>query len=511
MTRPVQTTRLTGGIIHTLDERTPLARGLTVAGGRVTSLGDDGPDAIDLGGRCVLPGFSDAHTHFATWAIGLEQPRLEDCRSSAEAARRVAPAAANARSGRWVRGLGWRDAGWPQPPTREVLDAVSGAVPVALMSRDYHSLWVNSAGLALADGDLHVPGGVVETGDDGRPSGVLREDAAWRFRDRFLRPTEDEMEEAIRAALPVAAARGVTAIHDKDGWIGVLPVWQGLEAAGELSLRVWQSLPHHFVDELADLGIRSGFGSDKVRIGYLKTFIDGTLGSRTARMLDGSGVQITSREALETIVRRAARAGYPVAVHAIGDLANREALDAFEATRDAWAPRDLRPRIEHAQILTREDTGRFAQLGVAASVQFSHAPSDRELADEAWGDRAGLAYAFRTLADSGAVLANGSDAPVEELDPLAGLRSAVYRTLDDRPPWRPEQALDVGTALRAIIQGPAWLAREEHRRGRLVPGYDADLVVLSRDPFDCPPEELAEIQVEATMVAGVWTHPGAFG
>jgi predicted amidohydrolase YtcJ len=224
--------------------------------------------------------------------------------------------------------------------------------------------------------------------------------------------------------------------------------------------------PHHFVDELADLGIRSGFGSDKVRIGYLKTFIDGTLGSRTARMLDGSGVQITSREALETIVRRAARAGYPVAVHAIGDLANREALDAFEATRDAWAPRDLRPRIEHAQILTREDTGRFAELGVAASVQFSHAPSDRELADEAWGDRAGLAYAFRTLADSGAVLANGSDAPVEELDPLAGLRSAVCRTLDDRPPWRPEQALDVETALRAIIQGPAWLAREEHRRGR---------------------------------------------
>ncbi|MBA2516293.1 MAG: amidohydrolase [Solirubrobacterales bacterium] len=504
-------TRLTGGTIHTLDPQRPLVDSLTVAGGRVAATDENGEGTLDLGGRCVLPGFSDAHTHFATWAIGLSQARLEGCRSREEAVARVSGAAAGAPAGGWVRGLGWRDADWPEPPTREALDEACGPVPVALMSRDYHSLWVSTAGLALAGGDLQVPGGVVELGEDGSPSGVLREDAAWRFRDRFLRPTEAEMETAIRAALPVAAARGVTAIHDKDGWVGVLPVWQALEASGDLTLRVWQSLPHHRIDELADLGIRSGFGSDRVRIGYLKAFMDGTLGSQTARMLDGSGVEITSREALETILRRGARAGFPVAVHAIGDKANRDALDAFQATRDHWAPRGLRPRVEHAQLLAPEDVGRFAELGVAVSVQFSHAPSDRALADDTWGERAELAYAWRALSESGAVLANGSDAPVEELDPLAGLRAAVCRTLDERPPWRPEQAIDVETALRAMIQGPAWLAHDEHRRGLLVPGFDADLVVLDRDPLDCPADELSEIRVEATMVAGEWTHAGPFG
>lgn len=482
-------------------------------GGRVAALdaaGGDGAE-LDLGGRCVVPGLSDAHTHFATWAIGLGQARLEDCHSREAAVVRIAEAAAATPEDRWVRGLGWRDAGWSDAPAREALDAAVGDVPVALWSRDYHSLWLSSAGLARAGGDLHVAGGVVELGADGAPSGVLREDAAWRFRDRYLRPSQDEMLEAMRAALPVAAARGVTAVHDKDGWLGILPVWQRLRAEAELPLRVWQSLPHHKVDELADLGIRSGFGDDRLRIGYLKTFMDGTLGSRTARMLDGSGVEITSREALEAIVRRSARAGFPVAVHAIGDRANRDALDAFEATRPLWAPLGLRPRIEHAQLLAPADVGRFAAIGVAASVQFSHATSDRDLADDWWGERAELAYAWRALSDSGALLANGSDAPVEELDPLQGLQAAVARTTDDRPPWRPEQALDAERALRAIVQGPAWLAHDEHRRGRLAPGFDADLVVLSRDPLSCPAEELGDVRVEATMVAGEWTHPGVFG
>ncbi len=508
------TIRLTGGTVRTLDPRRPVADGLTVAGGLIAAVGDDGAGdatAVDLAGRCVFPGFSDAHTHFATWSIGLGQVQLHGCASRAQAVARVAEAAAAVPAGRWVRGFGWRDADWGEPPDREALDAACGEAPVALWARDYHSLWLSSAALARAEGDLYAGSGVVELAADGSPSGILREDAAWHFRERHLRPSPDEMEEAMRAALPVATARGVTAVHDKDGWLGILPVWQRLLDAGELPLRVWQSLPHHLLDELSDLGIRSGFGPERLRIGYLKAFMDGTLGSRTAMMLDGTGVEITSREALEAIVRRATRAGFPVAVHAIGDRANRDALDAFEATRPLWTAAGLRPRIEHAQLLAPEDVGRFAALGVAASVQFSHAPSDRELADAWWGDRAELAYAWRALQDSGAVLANGSDAPVEELDPLAGLRAAVRRTLDDRPPWRPEQALDAESALRAMISGPAWLAREEHRRGRLAPGFDADLVVLSRDPVACPPEELEDVRVEATMVAGEWTFSGVFG
>jgi predicted amidohydrolase YtcJ len=295
-------------------------------------------------------------------------------------------------------------------------------------------------------------------------------------------------------------------VHDKDGWLGALKVFQQLRAEGSLLLRVWQSIPHAQVAEAASLGLRSGFGDELLRVGYLKAFMDGTLGSQTARMLEGSGVEITSRAELEEIVRAGAAAGLPVAVHAIGDLANREALDAFEATRETWRPVGLRPRIEHAQLLTPEDVARFGALGVAASVQFSHAPSDRDLADRFWADKTDGAYAYRSLIDTGAVVANGSDAPIEELDPWAGVCAGVLRTIDDRPPWHPEQRVTLEEALLATTVNPAWLARDEHRRGKLVPGFLADLVVLDRDPFELQPEELPDVQVVATMVGGRWVH-----
>ena len=193
-----------------------------------------------------------------------------------------------------------------------------------------------------------------------------------------------------------------------------------------------------------------------------------------------------------------------MAVHAIGDLANREALDAFEETRADWA--GLRPRIEHAQLLAPEDVKRFAQLGVAASVQFSHATSDRDLADRFWGELESEPYAFRSLLDSGAGVANGSDAPIEELDPLAGICAGVLRTIDERPAWRPEQAMTAEQALVATCRTPAWLSGDEHRRGKLLPGFYADLVVLDRDPLACEPEELTRIEVIATMLRGTWIH-----
>jgi hypothetical protein len=375
---------------------------------------------------------------------------------------------------------------------------------VALMARDSHSVWLNSAALDRANGDLQVPGGVVELDEGGEPIGVLREESCWHFRDAYIETSDDEYVEAMRAGLRLAAARGVTAVHDKDGWLGALRFWQRLEADGALTLRVWQSLPAEKASELEDVDVRSGLGGPLLRLGYLKAFMDGTLGSQTARMLDGSGVEITSREELVELIRAGAGAGFPLAVHAIGDLANREALDAFEETREAWA--GLRPRIEHTQLLAPEDLPRFAELGVAASVQFSHAPSDRELADRYWGDLTSEPYAFRSLLDSGAVVANGSDAPIEELDPLAGIRAGVLRTLDERPAWRAEQALTAEEALVATCRTPAWLSGDEHRRGRLLPGFYADLVVLDRDPLACEPEELAEISVVATMLGGTWTH-----
>jgi predicted amidohydrolase YtcJ len=505
---------LENGTIRTMDASIPVARAVAIAGDRVaggvgtheTALAS--PDRVDLGGRCVMPGFSDAHVHFPSWSIAQREVRLEDTSSLDETLQRVAEAAGSVEPGRWLRGRGWRSGDWSPAvePTRQALDAVTGDTPTALMARDYHSLWVNSAALAQADGDLQVEGGVVELDEDGEPTGVLREESAWQFRDRYLLTPDDEFVDAMREGLRIAASRGVTAVHDKDGWLGAPRLWQRLAEEGALTLRVWQSVPYDYVGHLEELGFRSGLGDDRLRIGYLKVFMDGTLGSQTARLLDGSGVEITSREELAEIVRAGARAGWPVAVHAIGDLANRDALDAFEETRDEWAPLGLRPRIEHAQLLSEEDIPRFGELGVAASVQFSHAPSDRDIAERNWAGMTDRAYAYRSLLDTGAIVANGSDAPIEELDPLAGVRAGVLRTLDEREAWHPEQAVSVEEAFEATLLVPAWLAREERTRGKLLPGYRADLVLRDRDPLAIPPEELPEVEVVATMVGGRWTH-----
>ena len=499
---------LENGVVRTLDPSLPTARSLAIAGERIaggvgtheTAL--PSPDVVDLAGRCVVPGLTDAHVHFPTWSLAQRDVRLEDVSGLAEALERVR---SHPRRGAWIRGTGWRSAEWETQPTKDALDEVTGSTPAALWSKDYHSLWLNSAALALANG-LEVQGGVVERDAAGEPTGILREESAWQFRAHFAMPGEDELVEATRAGLLVAAGRGVTAIHDMDGWLGAHRIFQRLTEGHGLTLRVWQSLPHDRLPELENLNLRGGVGDDRFRIGYLKAFMDGTLGSQTASLLDGSGVRITTGEELAEIVRRAARAGWPVSVHAIGDRANREALDAFEATSEEWAPLGLRQRIEHAQCLAPEDLPRFAEIGVACSVQFSHAPSDRDLADRFWAGRTEGAYAFRSLWDSGALVANGSDAPVEELDPLAGIRAGVLRTIDARPAWHPEQRVSIEEALLASTVSPAWLTGDERRRGKLLPGYLADLVVLSRDPLECPPEELETVGVVATMVGGRWVH-----
>ncbi len=498
---------LENGVVRTMDASLPAARALAIAGGLVaggvgtheTALAS--PDVVDLGGRCVLPGFTDSHVHFPSWAVARRQVRLEGTASLDEALARVREGIASLPPGRWLRGQGWREPDWAERPTRQALDAATGDVPAALLAKDYHSIWLNSAALARAGGDLEVPGGVVVRDERGEPTGVLREEACWQFKERYVETTDEEYLDAMRDGLRVAASRGVVSVHDKDGWLPSSPrLWQTLDAAGELSLRVWQSVPHDSLDGLSELGIAAGLGGERLRLGYLKVFMDGTLGSQTALMLDGTGIEITSREELADIVRRGARAGWPVAVHAIGDRANRNALDAFEETRDEWAPLGLRHRIEHAQCLAVEDIGRFATIGVAVSVQFTHAPSDAEIAERYWAGRLDGAYAFRSLLASGAVVANGSDAPIEELDPWAGVCAGVLRE------WRPEQRVTVEEALSATTVAPAWLTGDERRRGKLLPGYAADLVVLDRDPLAIPAEELPEVQVVATMVGGRWTH-----
>jgi predicted amidohydrolase YtcJ len=492
------------GTIRTLEPSLPTVAALWIAGERIAGgvgVHEDAlpsPETVDLGGRCVLPGFTDSHVHFPTWALAQGDVRLHDCGSLAEALDRIRAAP---RDGSWLRGQGWRDADWPDgPPTAAALDEVVSDRPAMLISKDYHALWLNSKALALAGGDLEVEGGVVVRDDAGEPTGVLYERAAWEFKERYAHAPDDEYLAAMRDGVKVAASRGVTCVHDKDGWLGAIGLWQELEQHGNLPLRVWQSTPADRLPQLREIGLRSGAGSPLLRLGYLKAFMDGTLGSQTAWMSDGSGVVITSGEGLEEIAREGAEAGWPVAVHAIGDAANTAALDAFERSQDDWRPRGLRPRIEHAQCLAPEDVPRFAELGVAASVQFSHAPSDEQLAKRFWPDRLDGAYSFRSLVDSGAVVANGSDAPVEELDPWAGVVAGV---LDH---WREDQRVTLEQALHATCVAPAWLSHDERVRGTLIPGRYADLVVLDRDPFACEPEELREVQVVATMLGGRWTH-----
>jgi hypothetical protein len=500
---------LTNGLVRTLDPSLPTAAALAIAGEWI--VGGVGtheralptPERVDLRGRCVLPAFNDAHVHFPSWALSRADVQLDGAVDLDDALARVA---AHPRRGSWIRGRGWRDALWSQRPSAAALDAVTGDVPAALWGKDYHSLWVNSAALARAGGDLETRGGVVERDGAGAPTGMLYEEAAWRFRDLFVTVSQDEYVDVVREGIRVAHARGVAAVHDKDGWLGAPAIFQRIHDAEGLTLRVWQSLPIDRAPQLQELGLRSRTGDDFLRIGYLKGFMDGALGSRTAWMLDGSGVTITTGDELQDHIRAAAAAGFPVSMHAIGDRANREALDALEATRDAWEPLGLRQRIEHAQCVDPVDLPRFARLGVACSVQLSHAPSDRDLAERFWAERLDGAYAFRSLLDSGAVLANGSDAPVEELDPLAGIRAGVLRTIDERPAWRPQESLTVEQVLHASTVAPAWLAGDERRRGRLLPGFLADLVVLSRDPVTCPPDELESVEVVATMVGGRWVH-----
>ena len=414
------------------------------------------PDAdgevIDLGGARVLPGLVDAHVHFPSWALGLRELDLFGTTSVGEALERIE--AAEKPGDGFLRGRGWREEEWPdeERPTLAALDAVTGEVPTALRAHDGHTLWVNSAALRAGGQDV------------GPEPGILREDAAWDFFDTFAAASQQETLDAVRAALPVAHAAGVTGVHDKDGARGAPEAFAVLREAGELHLRVWQSVPN----------------ADADRGSYVKVFMDGTLGSRTALLLGGGGMRLMEPSELTTVIEESAAAGMPVAIHAIGDLANREALDGFEATERTWRELGLRHRIEHAQCIHADDIARYARLGITASVQYSHATSDRELAARLWADRLGRAYPYRQLLDAGVRVAGGSDAPVEELDPLAGLRSAA------------ECGVSEAEAIASFTEAPAWLEGAEERRGKLLPGYDADLVVLDGD------------RVRATMVGGEW-------
>ncbi len=431
-------------------------------------------ERVDLAGRCVTPGFHDAHVHFLEWALARRQTDLSAAASPEDVYARLRESGGG---DGWVLAHSLRDDLAPALDTGE-LDAACGGRPVAVATHDRHTIVANDS--------------------TGGPAGLLREHDAFARWASAPAHTEPEIDAAVRTGVREAYRRGLTGVHDFQR-TGGLGAWQRLSADGALAFRVWASVPVERLDEALALGIRSGLGDEWIRIGPVKAFADGTLGSRTASMLEpfsdgGTGMRLLEPDELREIVARASRGGLDVAVHAIGDRANRDVLDALEQTRDLWEPAGLRPRIEHAQLLDPDDLPRFSALGVTASMQPSHRTTDLPEAERAWQGRMPGAYAFAALHADGAPLCFGSDAPIEDLAPLAGVRSAV------------EGGLAIEAALDGFWAGAARARHAERSFGRLVPGAAADLVVLDRDPTSCPVEELDRIDVVATMVAGRWVH-----
>jgi predicted amidohydrolase YtcJ len=434
--------------------------------------------------------------------------------SVGEAVRRVAERASETPAGGWVRGAGWDQHLWPdaQFPSRHDLDAVVQDHPVLLMHTSGHCAWLNSAALRASDigRDTEAPsGGAIDRDPAGEPSGILR-DAAMALVQRMLpRPSQETRTDSLQRATARALALGVTSVHAMDVGLGELEALRALRERGELALRVRAFLTARRIDDWTG-SEQTGGGDDVLRIGGVKFFADGALGSVTAWMhepyegTEHTGLALVPPDALKEQVSRCLARGLAPAVHAIGDRANTEVLNIFEQTR-AIAP-ELPRRIEHAQLLRQQDIPRFSALDIVASVQPIHATQDMHKVDRFWGERGRYAYPFASLLRSGTQLAFGSDSPVETIDPLAGLQAAVTRRTAAGEPdegWYPQERLSLEAALGAYTTGCAAATGEETKLGRVAPGYHGDFVVLSRDIFRADdPSEILGSCVDATIVAG---------
>lgn len=524
--------------VYTMDTTRPYAEAIALSGRRIVAVGPDaevkaligaGTRAVDLGGRAVIPGLIDSHVHFGWHCIALSQQRLDldNVPTKAEAVARVAARAGALAPGRWILGGGWNQNVWPEPvlPTAADLDAVAPDHPVVLESKSYHATWANSRALEMTGitaTTVDPPGGQIVRDERGRPTGVLLENAANLLHDAIPTPTVDEMVEALRAGIAAAHRLGLTGIHDPGNDV-TLAAFQVLRARGELPFRALMHLPAESMAAAIALGLRSGLGDEYVRIGGVKLFADGALGPQTAAMLapyegsaDNLGIATLQPGEMHDVVRRAAQAGLSVAIHAIGDAANRCALDAIAASRQAVPgkaaalPKALPDRIEHVQLLHPDDVPRLAGLGVVASMQPIHATSDMDMAERFWGRRSDLAYAWRSVLDAGTWLAFGSDCPVETIDPLAGIHAAVTRRRADGRPgpdgWIPAQRLTMTEAVHAYTVGAAHASGEAHLKGSLAPGKLADLVVLSGDIFQAPPDDILSAHALMTIVDGQIVH-----
>jgi len=521
---------IVNAVIHTMVPNQPIAEAVAVYGNRIMAVGSTkeirklaaaNTRVVDAKKRLVLPGFNDAHTHFMSGGFQLSSVDLRSSNSPKEFAERIRTFAEKLPKGRWIKGGDWDHERWPDAklPTKELIDGFTPDTPVFVSRLDGHMALANSLALRLAGvtrQTLDPPGGViVRDPKTGEPTGILK-DAAQNFVWKVIPPSSfEEKLAAARAASNYAASLGVTSIQDMSAGVDV-GVYQTLLDRGELKTRIYAVSPLPAWERLARTGVRAHFGSEMLRVGGLKGFADGSLGSTTALFYDPyrdepgtsgiAGDEMFPEGAMLARVREADKAGLQTMIHAIGDRANDLILTIFEQVERENGDRDRRFRIEHAQHLRPQDIPRFSRDKVIASMQPYHAIDDGRWAEKRIGkERAKTTYAFRSLLDSGASLAFGTDWTVAPLNPVLTVYAAVTRrTLDGKNStgWIPEQKISVEEAVRAYTVGSAYAEFQETVKGSISVGKLADLVILSRDIFKIDPKEIENVKVNLTLVDG---------
>jgi predicted amidohydrolase YtcJ len=520
--------------IWTVDKANPSAQAVAVLGDRIIAVGSNADvetlrsastKVIDAGGRLLMPGFNDAHVHFVGGGEQLDSVQLNDVTSVDEFVRRVGERAKQTPKGEWIQGGDWDETKWSpvRLPTKEMIDPVTPDNPVLLGRYDGHSVLANSAALRLAGITSKTPdppGGAIVRDAQGNPTGDLK-DAAMSLVDKVVPAlSHDQLLRVVRRALEHAASLGVTSVQNMNPDYADIAVYSELLQRGELTTRIYAAPLIDQVDDQAKIGIRHAFGGSYLRIGALKAYADGSLGSGTAYFYDpyndepGNkgllGEEMQPLSLMRDRMMKADAAGLQICTHAIGDRAISMVLDLYTEVVKAHPAMDRRLRIEHAQHMATKDFARFAELGVIASVQPYQAIDDGRWAEKRIGhDRASRTYAFRTLLDHGVHLAFGTDWDVAPLNPLLGLYAAVTRaTLDGKNPggWFPEQKLSVEEAVEAYTMGSAYAEFQEKEKGSITPGKLADMVVLSDDIFSIDPTKIQDVKVLKTIVGGrlVW-------
>ena len=534
--RPTPDLILINGDIYTQDPLIPRSSAVAIGEGRILAVGNrdtiqpphqNHTRVIDLGGRLVLPGMTDAHFHCFEWALNRQHLALANVTSFDHLHRKVKDWAGRLAPGKWVIGQGWNEMDWPEPrmPNCRDLDAISPHNPVILWRCDLHLAAVNSLALKAAGIQDNTPDpkdGLIERDESGRPTGILRELAINLIRDAIPSPSEQEAKDALKDAIHELHRLGLTGIHDtrlmndQDGELA-LRSWQQLDTEGDLDLRCWVTLPGEQLDKAIAQGFRTGSGNDRLRIGHVKFFADGGMGARTAWVyesyLDADlGMPLISIVDLDAAITKAESAGLAVMIHAVGDRANGELIRMFEARTkgkngsgtDTALP-VINHRIEHVQMIRPEDIPRLACSGVAVSVQPHNMILDMKMIDASVGYRGRWTYAFRDLIDAGIPVMLSSDSPVCDPSPLIGIHAAVTRQRTDGTPtdgWYPQSRIHVDEAIRGYTLTPAAVHGQRNQLGSISTGKHADLIVLDRNLYTIDHMEIADAAVDMTIFDG---------